>query len=157
MLSYDDKVNIIATVFSDSLSNPNLFYKQCVFLKEQITNPVGFDYVDPDSGYLTTFESYTEYVSEIFKEKDTTFISNQIVKNLKFKIIKLEKYGFKFQEHEAPQLDNLCYVSISKPLFNREENKFYIIVKSNYTTNEFLFKKDNETWKLDKKIGMSVD
>ena len=140
-LSYGEKVEIIAKVFSDSVSNPKTYFKNCIFLDIQITNPVGMDYTEPGLDSIVTYDSYTEYVSRIFNENDTLFVSNQIVKNREFKINKLREYGFKFQEYDAPKYDSLCYISISKPLFNKNEDKFYLIIKSYYTTNELIFKK----------------
>jgi hypothetical protein len=149
-LSNEDKIKILAEIFSDK-TKPHLFFKKCNFINIQITKPHSMYYNGKD------YESYNEYVTEILNIKDTDFINKQIIENKNLKIKSLKKLKFKFQNFEEKRTNDNCYVMISKPLFNKNEDCFYIIIQENGTQNQYLFKKNRNKWVLDKKFGLAIE
>ncbi len=149
-LSNDDKIKILTEIFSDK-TKPRLFFKKCIFLNIQLTRPHSMLYNRKD------YKAYNEYISEILKVKDTIFISEQITNNKNLKINSLRNFNFKFQNFEDKKTNENCYVMISKPLFNKNEDYFYIIIQENGTQNQYLFKKDRNNWVVDKKFGLAIE
>lgn len=149
-LSYEDKIKILAEIFSDK-TNSSLFFKKCIFINIQITRPHSMYYNGID------YYSYNEYIAEVLKEKDTNFINQQIVDNKNLKINLLRKFDFKFQNFEEKKTNDNCYTMISKPLFNKNEDCFYIIIQENGNQNQYLFKKNEDKWLIEKKFGFAVE
>ncbi len=143
----DDKIKILTEIFSDETKH-QLFFKKCIFLNIQLTKPHSMFYNGKD------YKSYNEYISEILKVKDTIFINEQITNNKNLKINSLRNFNFKFQNFEDKKTNENCYVMISKPLFNKSKDSFYIIIQENGTQNQYLFKKNRNKWVLDKKFGL---
>ena len=148
--SNEDKIKILAEIFSDK-TKPHLFFKKCIFINIQITKPHSMYYNGKD------YKSYDEYVSDILNVKDINFINQQIIENKNLKINSLTKLKFKFQNFEEKRTNGNCYVMISKPLFNKNEDCFYIIIQENGTQNQYLFKKNRNKWLLDKKFGLAIE
>ncbi|MCO6176133.1 hypothetical protein NHF50_13860 [Flavobacterium sp. NRK F10] len=155
-LSNAEKIRILNEVFSDSV-NSDLFFKKCTFLDIQITNPSAMLYEDLDNDTLIQFDSYPDYVARLLKEQDLNYINRQIIENEELKISGLEQYGYNFQKSQEKRNDADCYIAISKPLFNKKENKFYIIVREDGTLFELLFKKDKDKWFFDKQISYFIE
>ena len=149
-LSNKDKIKILTEIFSDK-TKPHLFFKKCVFINIQITKPHSMFHNGKD------YESYNEYVSEILNVKDTIFINEQIIHNKNLKINSLRNFKFKFQNFEDKKTNENCYVMISKPLFNKNEDRFYTIIQENGTQNQYLFKKNGNKWVVDKKFGLAIE
>jgi hypothetical protein len=149
-LSNEDKIKILTEIFSDE-TKPRLFFKKCIFLNIQLTKPHSMFNNEKD------YKSYDEYVSEILNVKDTIFINEQITNNKKLKINSLRNFNFKFQNFEDKKTNENCYVMISKPLFNKNEDYFFIIIQENGTQNQYLFKKNRNKWVLDKKFGLAIE
>lgn len=103
------------------------------------------------------YDSYNEYTSVILNVKDTNFINQQIIENKNLKINSLKKKKFKFQNFEEKRTNDNCYVMISKPLFNKNEDYFYIIIQENGTQNQYLFKKNRNKWVVDEKFGLAIE
>ena len=148
-LSNEDKIKILTEIFSKK--NPQLLFKRCIFLNIQITKPHSMFYNGKD------YRSYNEYVSEILNVKDTIFINEQIIHNKNLKINSLKNFNFKFQNFEDKKINENCYVMISKPLFNKNENRFYIIIQENGNQNQYLFEKNGNKWVVDKKFGLAIE
>jgi hypothetical protein len=149
-LSNEDKIKILTEIFSDK-TKPSLFFKKCIFINIQITKPHSMFYNGKD------YESYNEYVSEILNVKDIIFINEQIIHNKNLKINSLRNFKFKFQNFEDKKTKENCYVMISKPLFNKNEDRFYTIIQENGTQNQYLFKKNGNKWIVDKKFGLAIE
>ena len=149
-ISNEDKIKILAEIFSDE-TNPNLFFKKCTFINIQITKPHSMYYDE------INYQSYNEDVSEILNIKDTIFIKEQIISNKNLKLNSLRNFKFKFQNFEDEKTNENCYVMISKPLFNKDENSFYIIIQENGTQYQYLFNKNKNKWVLKKKFGFAIE
>lgn len=155
-LSTDDKLKIISEVLSDT-TNKELFFKKCTFLDIQISNPSVMIYEDLVNDTLIRFESYPLYVSKVLKEGNLEFLNEQIKGNKEFKIKNLKNYGFNFQAFGDEREESKCYVAISKPLFNKNEDAFYLIIKENGSQYEYVFIKENDKWKMNKKFGLAIE
>ena len=149
-LSESDKIKILSSIFSDEKS-PELFFQKCLFINMQITKPHNMFYND------INFEPYIEYVSKVLNVNDTKYIEKQIIENKSLRIKNLELYNFNFQEFENKKKDNNCFVLISKPIFNKEEDSFYIIIQDNGNQHQYLFKKEASKWIMTKKFGFSME
>lgn len=118
--------------------------------------------------------NFVEYLDFIFKDKDTTFIFNQLNSNKNFKIFNLSKHGHKsidwntiwyfdknnkrvnvISEDSIRSLYSEIKVSdqlnLSKLVFNKKLDRAYISI--NYYmrhTKEILYIKKNGRWKAEK-------
>jgi hypothetical protein len=149
-LSNEDKIKILAEVFSDK-TNLTLFFKKCIFINIQITRPHSMFYNGID------YDSYNDYVSDVLKIEDANFVEQQINENRNLKINFLRNFDFKFQNLEEKKTNDNCYTMISKPLFNKSEDCFYIIIQENGSQNQYLFKKNSDKWVLEKKFGLAIE
>lgn len=149
-LTNEEKISILSKIFSDSTKS-DLFFKKCVFINMHITKPHNMFYDE------VFFESYTEYVAKVLNESDTQYFEQQIIKNQDLKIRELKQYGFKFQKLDDKKENTNCYVMISKPLFNKKEDSFYIIIQDNGNQYQYLFRKNGDRWVMTDKFGLAIE
>lgn len=118
--------------------------------------------------------NFVEYLDFIFKEKDTTYISNQLKSNKNLKISNLSKFGHKsidwntiwyFDKNNKrvnivsedsikrlySEIKTSDQINLSKLVFNKKLDKAHISI--NYYvrhTKEVLYTKENGRWKAEK-------
>lgn len=149
-LSNEDKINLVYKVLSDS-SNGGINYRKCFLDTKYIAKASSFIYYDEIKDSIVKVNNEIDYYSLVLKENDKKFLNNQIEQNKSINIIDLNKTELKILSEELRNNDSICTIMLSNPLFNKNEDKFYLLIKENYQDYEYVFHKVGKEWKIYKK------
>ncbi len=109
--------------------------------------------------------SHSKFISDILEIYDTTFVQKQFRENEEFDFMQIEKYAFRVFDLEELKNSlgstdiydtvakmNVGYNSfyrtiITKPIFNKEKNKAYLMI-NNFGGKTYILEKVGENWRI---------
>jgi hypothetical protein len=125
----------------------------------------------PDGGKSI---SHFEFIADSLEVNDIDFIKRQFEKNMEFDFMQLQQYGFRVFDLRKMRkrtgtfdiyntltemnkgFDSHYRTIITKPVFNKQKDKAYIMV-NNFGGATYLLKKENGVWKIKSKFHESVE
>lgn len=125
------------------------------------------------------FYSLVDYISFHLKTEDTSYVFNQFQQNKELNLNKLSKYGYKMFDNKKCFDNNLKndsilkliiienkkynfvpkydLLTVSKPLFNKQQNLVYIRFQRGFSGETVIFEKKNNKWKFKEILSSWVE
>jgi len=169
IISEEIMFDLFKEIIKDSTNVFTIHYKNAYVSGKTFQNTVLPLNTENGIQYKSKVQLISDYY---FNMNDTLFISNQIKKDT-FDIYKLSDIGYKTFDWSklddsvsralVPQdsldkiselIKNNNYISISNPIFNKSMNQAYIEIDyETYRGISILYKKKNNVWAFDKRVG----
>jgi hypothetical protein len=175
-ISEQFKLEFLNEILSDTIDIKIIESKEQLISNSPTIPPPFYLEINPENPKVTF--SFAKFISDTLKIYDTTFVKNQSKSNNSLNLNELTKYGFRIFDMESAineqkengyflidsKIDSLNkgknsykYLSITKPIFNKELNLAFIRVAQGYGGNTIILKKENGKWKRKYTVGGWVE
>ncbi len=144
-LNSQEKLDILSKVLLDSSDN-GINLSKCFVDIEYLATPKTLFYPDSIRDSIYVLKDEIDYYKIILNEDDEIFLKKQILDNKNIDFSNLKRFNFLSENQKGD--NSICKIILSKPLFNKEEDKFYLLLDANEESHEYVFSKINNDWKL---------